>query len=60
MFVDVHGHNSPKPAFVFGNFSLNLYQSLENRTFVKLLDCVSEGNFDSFECEFSKDNMKVK
>ena len=50
MFVDIHGHNSPKPSFIFGNFCQNLYQSLENKTFVRLLENFSEGNFDSLEC----------
>lgn len=60
LFLDIHGHNSPKPAFIFGNFNLNIYQNLENKTFVKIMEVLSEGNFSSLGCEFSKRNMTVK
>ena len=48
MFIDVHGHNSPKPSFLFGNFSLNLHQTLENKTFARILELFNDGNFDAF------------
>ena len=50
MFIDVHGHNSPRPSFVFGNFCQNIHQSLENRTFARLLENYSEGTFDYLGC----------
>lgn len=38
MYVDVHGHTSPKASFIYGNYNTNLFQSLENKTFCKILD----------------------
>lgn len=48
--MDIHGHNSPKASFIFGNFSQNIYQTLENKTFVKIMEALCEGNFDSSGC----------
>ena len=48
--MDIHGHNSPKPSFIFGNFSQNFHQILENKTFVKIMEVLCEGNFDSQGC----------
>lgn len=47
MFIDVHGHNSPKPAFLFGNFSSNLTLFMENKTFAKLIEVNGAEYFDS-------------
>lgn len=47
MFMDIHGHNSPKPTFIFGNFSQNFYQTLENKTMTKFMELYANGNFDS-------------
>lgn len=60
MFLDIHGHNSPKPSFIFGNYSQNFYQALENRTFVKIMEMLGPENFSAMDSEFSKRNMSIK
>lgn len=38
LYLDVHGHQSSKPSFIYGNHTDNLGHSIENRLFCRLLE----------------------
>ena len=50
MFMDIHGHNSAKPSFIFGNHHPKFFHCVENKTLCKLMQNLSEGYFGYNEC----------
>jgi hypothetical protein len=37
MYLDVHGHQSARSSFLFGNYTENIHHMIENRFFCKLI-----------------------
>jgi hypothetical protein len=38
MYFDIHGHQSAKPSFLFGNYTEKISEMTENKLFCKLLE----------------------
>jgi hypothetical protein len=38
MYVDVHGHSSALPSFIYGNHTEKIEHLIENKVFCKLLE----------------------
>lgn len=38
MYVDVHGHNSALPSFIYGNHTEKIEHAIENKMFCKLIE----------------------
>lgn len=61
MYVDVHGHSSALPSFIYGNHSEKIEHLIENKMFCKLLEVnFVQGGFSKMESEFSKKNMTLQ
>ena len=61
MYIDVHGHCSPVPSFIYGNHADKFEHTIENKLFCKLIEAnFLPGGFSKIESEFSKKNMTVQ
>lgn len=61
MYIDVHGHSSAIPSFLYGNHSDKIEYLIENKMLCKLMQSnFVNGGFSKLESEFSKKNMTVQ
>jgi len=61
MYIDVHGHSSAMPSFIYGNHAEKIEHLIENKMFCKLIENnFISGGFSKLESEFSKKNMNVQ
>jgi len=50
MYVDVHGHSSAIPSFIYGNHAERMEYAIENRMFCKLIESnFVNGGFSKLE-----------
>ena len=50
MYFDIHGHNSPKSSFIYGNHTKNILHAIDNRVFCKIMEKINNGNFKYSDC----------
>lgn len=61
MYIDVHGHSSAMPSFIYGNHSEKIEYLIENKMFCKLIESnFIPSGFSRIQSEFSKKNMTVQ
>ncbi|XP_063771002.1 cytosolic carboxypeptidase-like protein 5 isoform X2 [Pseudophryne corroboree] len=58
-YVDLHGHASKRGCFMYGNYSTEENDQVENMLYPKLIS-LNSAHFDFMGCNFSEKNMYAK